>query len=124
MRLIWLLKDIRSKISMRLSLQHIYKLKTKIRNISLIYLRYINNYLVMTLTCVFVTQEITVIYKKMFQKVFLLMSLQLKYDVHWKHIHDDDIAAVTMNINLKQCSDEFNNSELILNASLMHLKYI
>ncbi len=60
----------------------------------------------------------------MFQKVFLFMSLWLEHNVHWKHIYDDDIAAVTMNINLKQCSDEFNNSELILNASLMHLKYI
>ena len=78
----------------------------------------------MTLTCVFVTQEITVIYKKMFQKVFLLMSLQLKYDVYWKHIHDDDIAAVTMNMNLKQYSSKFNNFKLILNASLMHLEYI
>jgi len=36
----------------------------------------------MTLTCVFVTQEITVMYKKMFQKVFSLMSLQLEHDVH------------------------------------------
>ncbi len=78
----------------------------------------------MILAYVFVTQEITVMYKKMFQKVFSLMSLWLKYDVHWKHIYNDDIAAVTMNIDLKQCSDEFNNSKLILNASLMHLKYI
>ncbi len=78
----------------------------------------------MTLTCVFVTQEITVMYKKMFQKVFSLMSLQLEHDVHWKHIYDDDIATITMNINSKQYSNEFNNSELILNASLMHLKYI
>jgi len=109
---------------MRLSLWHIYKLKAKIRNITLIYLRYINNYLVITLTCVFVTQEITAMYKKMFQKVFSLMSLWLEHDVHWKYIYNDDIAAVTMNIDSKQCSNEFNNSELILNASLMHLKYI
>ncbi len=124
MRLIWLSKDIKSKILIRLSLQHIYKLKIKIRNISLIYLRYINNYLVMTLACVFVTQEITAIYKKMFQKVFSLMSLWLKYNVHWKHIYNDDIAAVTMNMNLKQYSSKFNNFKLILNASLMHLEYI
>ncbi len=63
-------------------------------------------------------------YKKIFQKVFSLMSLQLEHNVHWKYIYDDDIAVITMNINLKQCSNEFNNSELILNASLMHLKYI
>lgn len=87
----------------------------------LMHYKYIANHLVFTLTHVYVTEETTAMYKTMFQKVFSLMFTWLQQELHWKHIHDDGMTAVTMNMNLKQCSDKSMYSELILDTFLIYL---
>jgi hypothetical protein len=85
-------------------------------NIFLIYSKCITNTLiVMTFVRVFVDQDSTHMYTRLFKQVFQLVEQQLGESVKWRHLHGTGFGCMVMDMDSKQLS-----GKLILLILLVH----
>ena len=62
--------------------------------------------IVFTLVRVFVNKDKAIMYKLLFQRLFVLVSELIQKPIKWKHIDSVGFKVITVNICLKQMSSK------------------